>query len=150
MTPPSIHAGAIRLGGHGVLLRGPAGSGKSMLALALVDRTRTRGIAADIVADDRTLLSVEDGRLIASPPEALDGLVELRGRGILPLAAGGRVALDLVVDLLPEAQITRLPEADALGTVIGGIALQRQPVPARNWPVSVLLVEAALGLIARG
>ncbi len=47
----TIHATAVALDGVGVLLRGPPGSGKSDLALRLIDQ------GARLIADDQTALS---------------------------------------------------------------------------------------------
>ena len=55
----TIHAGAVGIGGRGLLILGPSGAGKSALALALM------GLGARLVADDRVILRVEDGRLLA-------------------------------------------------------------------------------------
>ena len=108
-----IHATCIALESCGILLRGPSGSGKSDLALRMIDG------GAVLVADDQVDLAVDaDGRLRARPPERIAGLLEVRGLGILTLDFLTDCALDLVVDLVDAATIERLPEA-AFSTVAG-------------------------------
>ncbi len=74
MTDPALqtvlHASTVSLGGCGLLILGPSGTGKSALALRLL----TRG--ALLVADDRTELARVDDRLVARCPPALAGLIE--------------------------------------------------------------------------
>jgi HPr kinase/phosphorylase len=142
--PPTVHAGAVLLGAAGVLLRGPSGAGKSALALALVDRFRTRGRFAAVVADDRVRLSVHHGRLVARAPERLAGLAERWGRGILAVPHEEACVLRLVVDCLDADALERMPEAGALMVEISGVTLPRQPVPARELAVACPLVEDAL------
>ncbi|PWR18772.1 HPr kinase/phosphorylase [Zavarzinia compransoris] len=109
MSPPHpflLHGTCVALGPHGVLLRGPSGAGKSDLALRLIDR------GARLVADDQVRLRAEAGTLIATAPDNLRGLIEVRGLGIVALGQGcPSVPLRLVVDLAPPAAIARLPEA---------------------------------------
>ena len=115
-----IHATAVEIDGAGVIIRGPAGSGKSDLALRLIDN------GAMLVADDRTDLEVEDGRLFASAPETLAGLLEVRGLGIVELTPIARTAVTLVVDLVPSDRIERLPasaKAEILGITLPSIRL---------------------------
>jgi HPr kinase/phosphorylase len=107
MTQPlktQIHASCIELAGTGVLLRGASGSGKSDLALRLIDA------GARLVADDRTDLIVEGGRLVASAPAPISGQLEVRGIGIVTLAHVARSPVGLVVDLVGAGDIERLPE----------------------------------------
>lgn len=87
-----VHASAVRLSGKGVLLLGPSTSGKSDLALRLIDA------GAVLIADDQVRLSLAGDRLHAAPPTCLAGLIELRGMGIMrvPFEEG---LLDLAVDL---------------------------------------------------
>jgi serine kinase of HPr protein (carbohydrate metabolism regulator) len=97
----NIHATALVLAGKGVLLRGPSGSGKSLLALSLIDWSTSRGEEALLVADDRVdLVATDDGIHMSAPP-TIAGLIELRGRGIIERPHRDNVRLDLVVDLLP-------------------------------------------------
>jgi serine kinase of HPr protein (carbohydrate metabolism regulator) len=102
-----IHATCIAFGDTGVLLRGPSGSGKSDLALRLIDG------GARLVADDRVCLTRRDGRVVACAPGPLRGLIEVRGLGIVRLGddrVTPTVPLALVCDLVPEAEVERLPE----------------------------------------
>ncbi|MDQ2103590.1 HPr kinase/phosphorylase [Azospirillum isscasi] len=91
----------------GVLLRGPSGSGKSDLALRMIDA------GALLVADDRVELRVDQGRLMARAPAALAGLLEVRGVGIMPIPAAAEAEVGLVVDLVPRDAVERLPGEDA-------------------------------------
>jgi serine kinase of HPr protein (carbohydrate metabolism regulator) len=99
-----IHATCVVVGGAGVLLRGPSGSGKSDLALRLIDG------GAALVADDRVLLARENGRLVGRAPPAIAGLLEVRGLGLVPVTPVPAAEIDLVVDLRPCGAIERLPE----------------------------------------
>jgi HPr kinase/phosphorylase len=92
-----MHASCAALDGAGVLLTGPAGSGKSDLLLRLLDR----GFV--LVADD--WVDIEEG--VASPPASLAGLLEVRGIGIMRLPYLARARLALAVDLA--ASPCRLP-----------------------------------------
>ncbi len=103
MHTPTIHATAVALDGAAVLLLGPSGAGKSDLALRLIDR------GWRLVADDRVVLATAGGRLLASAPPVLAGLIEVRGLGIMPeptVAAPVALALDLAAapDRLPDPQ----------------------------------------------
>ncbi len=99
-----VHASCVALGDAAVLLRGPSGSGKSDLALRLIDA------GAQLVADDQTELTAADGRLLAAAPAALAGLIEVRGVGVLRLERHrGGVPVRLVVDLVPATAVERLP-----------------------------------------
>jgi serine kinase of HPr protein (carbohydrate metabolism regulator) len=100
-----LHATCVAVAGHGVLLRAPSGGGKSDLALRLIDA------GAVLVGDDYCAFAVRDGALVASPQEALAGLLEVRGLGILRLPHAAEALVRLIVDLVPGGPIDRLPEA---------------------------------------
>jgi HPr kinase/phosphorylase len=122
------HASAVLVGARAVLIRGPSSSGKSRLALELIEAARTGSLLfARLVADDRVYLEVAGGRLLARPAEALAGLIEVRGVGVLRMAHEACAVIGLVVDLAA-ADASRLPDADLRKTEIGGILLPRLPV----------------------
>jgi serine kinase of HPr protein (carbohydrate metabolism regulator) len=103
-----IQATCVVVDGLGVLLRGPSGSGKSELALQLIDG------GARLVADDGVELRRQGERLFArlppSAPESVRGRIELRGLGILPAPTVAEASLDLIIDLVPLGTLERLPE----------------------------------------
>lgn len=107
-TTTQVHATCVAMaaggGWLGLLLRGPSGVGKSGLALCLIDG------GAQLVADDRVDLQARDGKILAGPPSALAGRIEVRGLGILPVSHQTDVVLGMVVDLVVEGgDIPRLP-----------------------------------------
>jgi serine kinase of HPr protein (carbohydrate metabolism regulator) len=125
---PTIHASAVLVGARAALIRGPAGSGKSRLALALIDAAKVGLVHfARLVADDRVHVEPAHGRLIARPPQALAGLIELRGVGLLRLPFEARAVVGLVVDL-SAAGAERLPEPGQMLAEVAGITLPRLAV----------------------
>jgi len=99
------HGGLIaqRVAGRwlGVLIEGASGAGKSDLAL----RSLARGFR--LVADDRVVVWTAAGRLFGRAPDALHGLIEVRGLDVLRLEALPMCEVGLVVRLgAPE----RLPD----------------------------------------
>jgi HPr kinase/phosphorylase len=101
-----VHATCVAVDGRAVLLLGPSGSGKSDLALRLIDR------GAMLVSDDQTELTEAEGVLTAAPPATIAGLIEVRGIGIvaMPYRAMAPVALAVrlgeVIDRMPETGLT--------------------------------------------
>ena len=117
---PLVHATAVAIDGGAVLLRGPPGCGKSDLALRLIDG------GARLIADDQAVLLRRDNRIQVRAPATIVGLLEVRGVGILRLDTLDGAPLALVVDLVPAAQVERLPEPrweTVLGLAVPLIAL---------------------------
>ncbi|WP_323717030.1 HPr kinase/phosphorylase [Paracoccus aminovorans] len=111
-----LHASCVAHRGRGLLILGASGSGKSALAFQMM------AFGAMLVADDRTLLRDEGGRILADAPEALRGLIEARGIGILRARAHGPVDLALAVDL-DQAEPERLPPDRRLDLFDRGLPL---------------------------
>lgn len=99
-----IHASCVSIGGKGVLIRGTSGSGKSDLALRLID------YGARLVGDDYVELNAKGGALIATAPKELAGKIEARGLGILELPFTSSARIHLIVRLMPRNEIPRMPE----------------------------------------
>ena len=99
-----LHATAIAIEGQGVLIRGPSDSGKSDLALRLIEG------GAHLVADDRVDVACVLNYLSFSAPDNLKGLIEVRGLGVVNIGAVDNAALKLIIDLKPGENVERLPE----------------------------------------
>lgn len=97
-----LHASCVADGGHAVLIRGAAGSGKSSLALQLM------AYGAELVSDDQTVVRLSEGRLLASAPDTTRGLIEARSVGILRAKPVQNIPLSLVIDL-DQTEDQRLP-----------------------------------------
>jgi HPr kinase/phosphorylase len=133
-----VHATAVAIGGRAVLLRGPSGSGKSDLALRLIDA------GARLVADDRSELRRDGDAILVRAPETIAGLIEARGVGILQIDSLASAELALIVDLVAPEAVERLPEPRSetiLGLSISLIALAAFESSA---PAKLRLALAAL------
>jgi HPr kinase/phosphorylase len=115
-----VHATAVAVGGNAILLRGPPGTGKSDLALRLIDG------GARLVADDQAELRRVGKQILVAAPTAIAGLIEVRGLGIVRINAIDEAPLAMLADLVPSAEVERLPESrfeEVLGIAIRLIAL---------------------------
>ena len=127
---PTIHASAVLIGAKAVLIRGPAGSGKSRLVWNLLQLAMQGALPfARLVADDRATMEAQAGRLLVRPAPQLAGLLEIHGLGIRRLAFEPVAAVALVVDLAA-ADAIRHPDPEAAMTVIAGVTLPRLAVAA--------------------
>ena len=127
-----IHATCVALDGHAVIVRGDPGSGKSDLALRLIDEPGFgvcgEQILAKLVADDQIILKRSADDLVVSPASSLAGLMEIRGLGIAKVPYVEDVPLAMVVDIEPTSNIERLPDPEfktfeALGVSVPRIAI---------------------------
>lgn len=142
MSAPAIHASAVLVGARAVLIRGPAGSGKSRLALALIEASASGALPfARLVGDDRVHVEAAHGRLLVRPADTLAGLIEVRGLGIRRVPFEPLAVVCLVIDLAA-ADAERLPAPETAATEVVGIALPRLAVAPGADPVG--LVIAAL------
>ena len=145
MSFANIHATGLVLDRTGLILRGPPGAGKSLLALELLDEWDARGRPARLVSDDRIDIEATAKGLVMHAPKAIEGLVELRGRGIVSRLFVSAAPLHLVVDLVEGLE--RMVEEDALMTELEGVRVARCPVPRAGVVDSrhqLLLIREAL------
>ena len=90
LSSETLHASAVAIEGRAVLIGGRSGTGKSDLALRLIDR------GAGLISDDYTYVRRVNGQALASAPANIAGKIEVRGVGIVELdtAADVPVALE--------------------------------------------------------
>ena len=118
--PLLVHATAVAIEGHAVLLRGSPGAGKSDLGLRLIDA------GAVLVADDQCELRRAGSVIVVRAPAAIAGLLEVRNLGILRVATLPEAPLALIADLTAVERLERLPKPrieTLLGIAVPLIAL---------------------------
>jgi HPr kinase/phosphorylase len=129
-----LHGTCVSVGGEGVLILGEPGSGKSGLALRLIDEPgygiSSALLRSELVADDQVIVTRDQGRLMASAPAALRGKLEIRGLGIVTLATPPAVALALVIKLQNHSAIERLPDPSTFDIL--GVALPLVEIDAKT------------------
>jgi HPr kinase/phosphorylase len=142
MAAATVHATAVLAGARAVLIRGPAGSGKSQLALALLRAAESSLLRfARLVGDDRVHLDACHQRLLVRPAASLAGLIEVRGVGIVKLEHEPVAVVGLVVDLAA-GDAERLPMAGE--TLIQDVRLRRLAIPAGCTPLPPVLAALRL------
>ena len=143
----SYHGTVLEIGGAGVLLRGAPGSGKSSLALLLIDAQGfglgQTPLRARLVADDQFLLEKTGAGLVARAPATLAGLLEIRGIGIVRVDHEPHVVLKLVVDLEKGAALPRMPDAPDIKTELMGISVKRLRLDPSD-PAAAAKIRASL------
>jgi len=108
----------VAIGGRGVLIEGEPGSGKSSLALALIDR------GAVLIGDDGVTLRPRGGRLLASPPPNIAGLIEVRNVGLVRLATtSAPLALVIRLDEAAPRHIEAAHSVERRGLAVPAVSL---------------------------
>ncbi len=154
-TQPAMtrfHGTAIAFGDEAVLIRGIPGSGKSSLALRLIDAqgfgTGDSILRARLVADDQVEISRTADALIVSPPLNLAGLLEIRGLGIVAISHQPSARLVLVVDLVDGMTIDRLPPKTFETVSIAGFDVPGIKLGITD-PVAAAKLRSALCLVRK-
>ena len=137
----NLHGSGIVLGDRGVLILGPSGTGKSQLALALVNRWHLAGRHARFVADDQLFAVARHGRLLMLAPHAIAGLAEAWFYG----PAGVRHEPAAVVDLVVEIGQPDPPRfQQGVTTRIAGVELACIALPDQAGQTAIMAVAGAL------
>jgi serine kinase of HPr protein (carbohydrate metabolism regulator) len=106
MSLLSVHANSVVFNAKGFLICGESGSGKSDLSLRLIDA------GAILISDDYTHLTVKtdntDTKLYAVCPDAIKGLLEVRGIGIIHKPFIDIHKIDYIIEL--SDTYSRMPE----------------------------------------
>ncbi|MBU0555464.1 MAG: HPr kinase/phosphatase C-terminal domain-containing protein [Alphaproteobacteria bacterium] len=138
-TAETIHATSVAINGQGVVIIGPSGSGKSDLALRLIDR------GAVLISDDYTRASNRDGLLLLDAPENIAGKMEIRHLGIVETPHVGGVVARLAIRL--DEAPPRMPDSSSI-ICLAGIDLPLI-VLAGLEPSAPIKVEWALRSLGR-
>jgi HPr kinase/phosphorylase len=134
----TVHGSAVLAGARAVLIRGRSGSGKSRLALELIEAGGAGALPfARLVGDDRVQLESSGGRLVVRPATALAGLLEVRGLGIVRVPHEPAAVVGLVVDLGVDCE--RLPDEQERNVELHGVRLPRLAVAVGNAALPAIL-----------
>lgn len=137
MAQSTIHATAVLVGPRAVLIQGAPGSGKSRLALALMNAAQSTALQfARLVADDRVHVEAHHGRLLVRPAASLAGLLEVRGLGIRRVAYESAAVVGFVIEL-GATDAERLPVARTAAVL--GITLPRLAVAVSQEALPLVL-----------
>ena len=122
LSSETLHASCVVKDGRAILIAGRSGTGKSDLALRLIDR------GAQLVSDDYTVVRrTKSGQLLARAPANIEGKIEVRGIGVVAMGHSSDVPVALVIDL--DLGVERMPE-------------RRDPVRIAGVAVPVVTVNA--------
>jgi serine kinase of HPr protein (carbohydrate metabolism regulator) len=139
LSAETLHASTVAINGRAVLIAGPSGSGKSDLALRLLDRGFT------LVSDDQTIVKKDGGRLVASAPPTIAGKLEIRGIGIVEVERTDNVPVALIVELTGDIQ--RMPDDSRERPILGvRLPLISIDAMAASAPSKVALALDRMGL----
>jgi serine kinase of HPr protein (carbohydrate metabolism regulator) len=139
LSAETLHASTVALDERAVLISGPSGSGKSDLALRLLDR----GFV--LVSDDQTIVRKDGNRLLATAPPTIAGKLEVRGIGIVDMERAENVPVALIVELTSEIQ--RLPDDSRERVILGTrVPLISIDAAAASAPSKVAIALDRMGL----
>ena len=127
-----LHASCVAIAGQAVLLTGASGVGKSDLALRLIDS------GAQLVSDDQTMLRLEAGRLLASSPASITGLMEIRHVGLVRMPSVADIPVALLVELTAlDEPLERLPDLAPVFLLDHSVQHLRLPAFAASTPAKI-------------
>ena len=139
LSAETLHSSTVAKDDRAVLITGASGSGKSDLALRLLDR----GFV--LVSDDQTIVRREGDRLLATAPPTIAGKLEVRGIGIVDVDRAGDTPVALVVEL--RSDIVRLPDDSRERLILGiGVPLISVDAMTASAASKVALALDRLGL----
>lgn len=111
MSNNIVHATAVAIDGRGILLLGPSGSGKSEMALRLIDR------GAILVSDDAVAIDTVGDMPVVTSVQNIKGKLEIRGIGICEMQSLDSAPLRMIVELVDA--VDRMPVSTLTQTICG-------------------------------
>ncbi len=136
--PPEslFHATSVTIDGRALLIAGASGSGKSDLALRLIDR------GARLLSDDYTRIARRGDRLVALSAPRIEGMMEVRGIGIVELDHVAEAPVALILDL--DAPVDRLPPEELPASQFHGLSVPVLPLAAFEASAPIKAEQALL------
>ena len=141
-TQSNFHCSVIEINQTGIMITGSSGSGKTSLALGLLERANSHQLLSAFISDDQAILREHNSRLVAKTPPTIAGKLELHGYGIIDLPYKKETTIDLVIEMCPEDTLDRMPEERF--TTINNVQLPLLRVPIKHEAQSVRIVFAWL------
>lgn len=139
LSSETLHCSTVAIGGRAVMIEGRSGSGKSDLALRLIDR------GAQLVSDDYTIARRRGKKLLAAPPDTIAGQMEVRGIGLVDMDHVTEQPVALVVQLFDV--VDRMPPTPELRVIAGVSVPVMKIAPMENSaPIKVELALKMFGL----
>lgn len=139
LSSETLHCSTVAIGGRAVLIEGRSGSGKSDLALRLIDR------GALLVSDDYTIARRKGKLLLASPPDMIAGKIEVRGLGLIEMDYVADQPVALVVQLFDV--VDRMPPEPELRAIAGiSVPVMKIAPMEGSAPIKVELAMKTFGL----
>lgn len=138
----SHHCTVLEIDGCGILIEGPAGAGKTSLALGALDTAGRRGLPAYFICDDQALLSRHGARIQCRPVPSIAGKAELRGFGIIAVEYKSATAIGLIARLVDDTKVERMP-LSRTGRILG-VELPLLELPQRHEAQSIRILMAWL------
>jgi serine kinase of HPr protein (carbohydrate metabolism regulator) len=137
VSSETLHASCVAIGDRAILIEGLSGSGKSDLALRLIDR------GAALISDDYTVVRRSGTEARAAPGPNIEGMIEVRGVGLVRMPHRTDIPIAMIVSL--NTDVERMPEG-AMTRSIVGISVPVFPVAAFevSAPIKVELALKAL------
>lgn len=143
-----VHGELLLIYGTGVLICGESGMGKSEIALELIRRGH------QLVADDRVDCSRIHNRIVGCSPQLLEGMLELRGVGVINISrmyGVGAVAPKSNVDIQitleefdPKANYDRVGIEEKKSVNILDVEIPKITIPVREGRSMGVIIESTV------
>jgi serine kinase of HPr protein (carbohydrate metabolism regulator) len=130
--PINLHGTVIRINELGILCVGASGSGKSELAFSLIVEAERWGADCALIADDQFFVRIDDKTIVAECPSSIEGLIELRGSGIISMKSEKSVALTFAITPEVTKGTERLPPIGETYALFGPHVLPLMRIPPHS------------------
>lgn len=139
----NFHASVVDVAGFGILILGESGAGKSSLALGIIEKYSDPNTNACLIADDQVFLDKNSvGKIVARTPPSIAGKLEIYGFGIVDVAYKNDTLVGLVVELIDQDQVVRMPKPAVIEIL--GVDVPHLHVPSRYEAQGLRIISAWL------